>query len=248
MKDLCLVIPVYNEERDLPASIAALHGFLMLRDRWSWEMVIADNGSTDRTWAAAQELAARLRGVEAMHLTLKGRGRALRQAWLERQAKVLAYADVDLSTDLAYLPPLVEGVLSGCFDLATGSRLLRPDLVWRSLKREWISRCYNRLLKLALGVPFSDAQCGFKAISRSAACALVPLVQDDDWFFDTELLVLAEKLGYRILDLPVAWKEDRDSRVKILSTAWADLKGVWRLRRTLPALASRAKRLPPTHE
>jgi glycosyltransferase involved in cell wall biosynthesis len=233
VKDLCLAIPVYNEERDLRKSIAVLHDFLGLQTGWSWEIVVADNGSTDGTLAIGKELAGALPNVRAWHTDAKGRGGALRQVWLQAEAKVLAYMDVDLSADLGCLPPLVEAVRSGSFDLAIGSRLLRPDLVRRGLKREVLSRGYNWLVRLALGARFSDAQCGFKAISQPAAHALVPLVEDNGWFFDTELLVLAERHGCRILDLPVAWKDDPDTRVRLWSTAIADLKGLLRLRRKL---------------
>lgn len=233
MKDLCVAVPVLNEERDLRKSVPLLHGFLSRQTQWLWEVVIADNGSTDGTLAIAKELGAALRNVRAWHTDVKGRGGALRQVWLEAEAKVLAYMDVDLSADLAYLPPLVQAVRSGGYDLAVGSRLLRPGLVRRGLKREALSRGYNWLLRLALGVHFSDAQCGFKTISCAAVRALVPLVEDNGWFFDTELLVLAERQGYRILDLPVAWKDDPDTRVRLWSAAIADVKGLIRLRRKL---------------
>jgi len=217
----------------LRESVPLLHDFLSGQTQWTWEVVIADNGSADRTFTIAKELEAALPNVRAWHTDAKGRGGALRHVWLDAEAKVLAYMDVDLSADLACLPPLVEAVRHGSHDLAIGSRLLRPDLVRRSLKREVLSRGYNKLLRLALGARFSDAQCGFKAISCAAARALVPLVQDNGWFFDTELLVLAERRGYRILDLPVAWKDDPDTRVRLTSTIIGDLKGLIRLRRKL---------------
>jgi hypothetical protein len=119
------------------------------------------------------------------------------------------------------------------FDLAAGSRLLKPCLTTRGFKRELISRCYNRLVKAVFRTRFSDAQCGFKAITRPAAQALLPLAEDNGWFLDTELLVLAEKLGYRIFDLPVQWNDDPDSRVRIARTAWEDIKGIVRVRRNL---------------
>src|SRR5207249_4559399 len=196
-------------------------------------VTIADNGSTDGTWAAAQALAAELDGVRAVRLERPGRGHALRRVWSASRADVLAYMDVDLSTDLAALLPLVAPLLSGHSDLAIGTRLSRGARVERGPKRELIFRCYNRLLRATLAARFSDAQCGFKAIRADRARALLPLVEDTGWFFDTELLVLAERAGLRIHEVPVDWADDPVSRVDIVATALADLRGVARLARGL---------------
>src|SRR5262249_49722799 len=168
--------------------------------------------------------------VAFLQLPQKGRGRALRCAWIQSKADIVCYMDVDLSTDLSALPRILDKVGSQGFDLATGSRLLRESRVKRSVRRELISRAYNVFLKLVLGNRFSDAECGFKALSRAAVERVVPLVQDQSWFFDTELLVMAERMGLRIADLPIIWIEDNDSRVKVIPTAWDDIKGVARLR------------------
>jgi glycosyltransferase involved in cell wall biosynthesis len=192
-------------------------------------VVIADNASTDGTLALARRLSYELPGVEVVHLAEKGRGRALRAVWSDGQAQVRAYMDVDLSTDLAALLPLVAPLLSGHSDLAIGSRLARGASVTRSRRRELISRGYNRLLRVALRARFSDAQCGFKAIRGDVLAVLLPLVADQEWFFDTELLVLAQRRELRIHEVPVDWVEDPDSRVDIVSTALADLRGVARL-------------------
>jgi len=138
--------------------------------------------------------------------------------------------DADLSTDLEALIALIKPLETDEYDVAAGSRLLRPTLTTRGFTRECTSRTYNFLVKAALGVHFTDAQCGFKAITRRAAKDLLPLVEDTGWFFDTELLVLAEKRGYRIFDLPVKWTERDRSHVRILSTAGAELRGLLRLR------------------
>jgi glycosyltransferase involved in cell wall biosynthesis len=227
--DVEIVIPVYNEQRTLEGSIRRLHTFLSRSFPLSWQIVIADNGSTDGTHAIARRLSYELTGVETIGLREKGRGRALRTAWSASQARVLGYMDVDLSTDLGALLPLVAPLLSGHSDLAIGTRLHRDARVRRSLKRELISRTYNRLLRLALGARFSDAQCGFKAVRADLAHELLPLVYDQEWFFDTELLVLAQRRGMRIHEVPVDWVEDADSRVAIVGTALADLRGVARL-------------------
>ena len=227
--DVEIVIPVYNEHLALEGSVRMLHAYLSATFPFSWQITIVDNASTDGTLQVARRLMYELPEVGAMHLPAKGRGRALRIAWSASHAKVLAYMDVDLSTDLSALLPLVAPLMSGHSDLAIGTRLHNASRVERSAKRELISRSYNRLLRLVLRARFSDAQCGFKAIRSDAAHELLPLVADQEWFFDTELLVLAERHGMRIHEVPVDWVEDLDSRVEILPTALADLRGVGRL-------------------
>jgi putative flippase GtrA len=224
--DVEIVIPVYNEEADLAPSVQRLHDYLTAFP-FSWLITIADNASTDSTWPHAIDLAATLPGVRAVHLDAKGRGRALREVWSASTARVVGYMDVDLSTDLSALLPLVAPLISEHSDVAIGSRLSRTSRVVRGPKREFVSRCYNLLLHTALRARFSDAQCGFKAR------ALLPYVQDAGWFFDTELLVVAERSGMRIHEVPVDWIDDADSRVDIVSTAIADLRGIARLGRAL---------------
>src|SRR5580698_2336630 len=224
-----IVVPVRNEERDLAPSVRRLVGYLRESFPFHARITIADNGSTDATWALATGLARELAEVRAAHMDLPGRGRALRAIWSESDAEVLAYMDVALSTNLNGLLPLVAPLLSGHSDLAIGTRLAQGSRVIRGPKRELISRSYNVLLHTLMGVRFSDAQCGFKAIRRDQARALLPLTQDTGWFFDTELLVLAERAGLRIHEVPVDWIDDLDSRVDIIGTALADIRGVVRL-------------------
>ncbi len=228
-----IVIPVHNEEADLERSVRRLHAYLRERFPISARITIVDNASTDRTWAIARELERAMLDVHAVHLPRKGRGRALTEAWLASDATVLAYMDVDLSTDLDALLPLVAPLLSGHSDISIGSRLAPGARVVRGPWRELVSRSYNLLLKLALGVHFRDAQCGFKAIRADVARNLLPLVEDRRWFFDTELLVLAEQAGFRIHELAVDWTDDPDSRVDIVATALEDLRGVARVSRQL---------------
>jgi glycosyltransferase involved in cell wall biosynthesis len=224
-----VVVPVFNEQAALERSVRRLHRFLTAELPFSWRIVIADNASTDATPAIARALAAQLHGVEVLSLDRKGRGLALREAWSRSDARVLCYMDVDLSTDLRGLLPLVAPLLSGHSDLAIGTRLARSARVVRGPKRELISRGYNRLLRTVLRARFSDAQCGFKAVTASAAHRLLGDVRDDGWFFDTELLVLAQRRGLRIHEVPVDWVDDPDSRVDIVRTAIDDLRGVARL-------------------
>ncbi|MGP0031967.1 MAG: glycosyltransferase [Acidimicrobiales bacterium] len=227
--DVEIVVPVYNEAEHLGEHITELRRFLDESFPFRALVTIVDNASTDDTMAVATELAATLSGVTAMHLPRKGRGYALRTAWSTSTAPVVAYMDVDLSTSLAALLPLVAPLISGHRDIAIGTRLARGAHVVRGPKRELISRAYNLLLKLSLRGRFSDAQCGFKALRREVAQQLLPLVEDDEWFFDTELLVTAERLGMRLSEVPVDWVDDPDSRVKIVPTAVSDLRGVWRI-------------------
>jgi putative flippase GtrA len=224
-----IVVPVYNEEADLEASMRRLHTYLSTSFPLTWIVTIADNASTDRTWGIACRLAGELDGVNALHLEQKGRGRALRAAWSRSAARVVMYMDVDLSTDLDALLPLVAPLVSGHSDVAIGTRLASASRVVRGPKREAISRAYNLLLRTTLRSGFSDAQCGFKAVRTDVARALLPSIEDEEWFFDTELLVVAERAGLRIHEVPVDWVDDPDSRVDVVGTAVADLHGIWRL-------------------
>ena len=224
-----VVVPVFNEQAVLARSVRRLHEHLTDHMPFRWRIVVADNASTDQTPRIAAALAADLPGVELLRLPQKGRGRALRAAWLASDAEVVCYMDVDLSTDLRALLPLVAPLVSGHSDVAIGTRLHRGSQVVRGAKRELISRSYNHLLRLTLGARFSDAQCGFKAMRTSAARQLLPAVRDEAWFFDTELLMLAQRSGLRIHEVPVDWVDDPDSRVDIVRTALDDLRGIARL-------------------
>ncbi|MGK2865496.1 MAG: glycosyltransferase [Mycobacterium sp.] len=226
-----VVVPVYNEEAALASSIRRLHRYLAEALPFTARITIADNASVDDTARIAAELADELDGVRVVRLEQKGRGRALHTVWSASDAPVLAYMDVDLSTDLAALQPLLAPLISGHSDLAIGTRLARSSRVVRGAKREVISRCYNLILRSTLSAKFSDAQCGFKAIRADVAARLLPHVTDTGWFFDTELLVLAERSGLRIHEVPVDWIDDPDSRVDIVATATADLKGIARMMR-----------------
>jgi glycosyltransferase involved in cell wall biosynthesis len=228
-----VVVPVYNEQASLERSIRTLHAYLDAHFEHPWKITIADNASTDGTLETATLLTYDLNRIGVLHLDEKGRGRALKRAWLASSARVVAYVDVDLSTDLRGLPPLVAPLLSGHSDIAIGTRLASSSRVTRGDKREFISRSYNFLLRRVMGAQFTDAQCGFKAMRSDVAARLLPLVEDTGWFFDTELLILAERSGMRIHEVPVDWVDDPDSRVDVISTAKADLRGMWRVTRGL---------------
>jgi glycosyltransferase involved in cell wall biosynthesis len=230
---LNVTVPVHDEERVLEANVRRVAAFLESRYGEGYELVIADNASRDRTLERAEELAVGQSRVRVVHLEEQGRGGALKRAWGTSPARVLSYLDCDLSTAPEALPGLVEPVAEGLCDVAAGSRLLPESRTTRSSKREVLSRGYNWLVRGWLGAGFSDAQCGFKALSREAAAQLLPLVEDDHWFFDTELLLLAQARGLRLLEVPVRWVEEPASHVRIVRTAIAQLQGLWRMRRQL---------------
>lgn len=226
-----ILLPVYNEEHVLEKSINTLRKFLQDNlTEFDWIITVGDNASTDNTLEKARELEKRFDDVRVFHLDQKGRGRMVKYAWQESEADILSYMDIDLSTDLKAFPPMIMAISEG-YDVAIGSRQYKGADVERSFKREAISRGYIWMLKLLLGFPFTDAQCGFKAASKQLVNDLFPRIEDDEWFFDTELLYLAYRNGYKVKELPVRWIEDTDSRVKITRTAWLDIKGIFRMRK-----------------
>ena len=235
MTTVDVVIPVYNEERALPRTIPTLRDFLSEPAfPHPWRIVIADNASLDGTPEEGRKLAAEYGDVEYVRIEAKGRGRALKQAWLASHMEIVSYMDVDLSTDLGAFPALIGAIAEEGYDLAVGSRLAPGSQVKRSLQRRVLTRGYNLLIKAMFLTRFSDAQCGFKAVSRRAAQRILPLIEDNGWFFDTELLIMAEKLGHRVKDVPVVWDEDRDTRVNVPATIADDLRGLLRLRLRRP--------------
>lgn len=224
-----MVVPVYNEEVDLPKNIPSLKKFLEenLKD-FDWEIVIANNASVDRTPQIADQLS---QDPRILHLKLskKGRGRALRSAWSQAKTNYVSYMDVDLSSDLRYFLKLIKALENGA-DVAIGSRFASGAKVYgRTLTREIISRSYNLMIKAMFWVRFKDAQCGFKALTKEAADLLLPNIVDNEWFFDTELLVVAEKSGLKVREVPIVWRDDPASTVKVAKTAWGDIKGLIRL-------------------
>ncbi len=232
---LDIVIPVYNEAKDLKKSIDTLSRYLVgnLHD-FTWNIVIADNASTDDTLAIACDISRKIKHVKVVHLDLKGRGRAVKYAWQHSQADIVSYMDVDLSTDLKHFPALVRSLLRG-YDIAIGSRNTKGARVYgRNLMRTATSKGYILLIKLLFWIHFTDAQCGFKAVTRRVVDTLVPKVVDNEWFFDTELLLVAEKMGYRIYNEPVTWIDNPGSTVRVLSTIKGDLLGLKRLFFTHP--------------
>jgi glycosyltransferase involved in cell wall biosynthesis len=228
-----ITIPVYNEEKILEKSISALNDFLTNNfSDFDWEILIADNASIDNTLTEAKKLKEKFEKVDYIHLDQKGRGRALKKAWMSSDADILSYMDVDLSTNLCHFPEMIRGMIQNKCGIATGSRLMRNSKTKRSFKREFISRTYNLMVKALFFTKFSDAQCGFKAVTKDVVNKIIsPFVEDTGWFFDSELLIIGEKLGYKIFDVPVEWIEDLDTRVKIVKTATDDIKGLLRVKK-----------------
>lgn len=229
-KTVEIVIPIYNEEKELEANIIKLHSFSESKLTFcNWHITVADNASTDKSLSIAKKLARDKQNIGYLHLNEKGRGRAVKKAWRASRANILIYMDVDLSTDLNNLPPLIKALSDG-YDIGIGSRLL-PDskVINRPLKREVLSRIYNILIKIFFQVHFSDAQCGFKGITREVAVELLPYIKDNAWFFDSELLIVGEKLGFKIYEEPVRWVDNPGSTVRVLPTITGDLAGLWRL-------------------
>jgi len=224
-----IVVPVYNEEKILEKSISTLYNFLEKNFKYDWNIIIADNASKDNTLEVANSLSKKYKKVKILHLNQKGRGRALRIAWTKSDADIVSYMDVDLSTDLSFFPIMIDSLIQG-YDVATGSRLMEGAEIKRSFKRELLSRGYNVLVRLILGVKYKDSQCGFKAVKREIVNDVVPEVRDNNWFFDSELLFRAHMKGYKVKEIPVKWIEDEDSRVRIFSTVTNYIKSIAVLR------------------
>lgn len=230
-KRVDVVIPVYNEETDLPRNIPVLHKFLKENfSEFDWKILIADNGpSKDKTPEVSKKLESQFKGVEYIGIPRPGRGGALKEVWLKSDADFLSYMDVDLSSDLKYFPKLISSLDKGA-DISIGSRLAYGSKVYgRTLTREIMSRGYNILIKLFFWTSFHDAQCGFKAITRGAAQKLLPYIEDKGWFFDSEMLIVGEKAGFKVTEVPIVWRDDPRSTVKVAKTAWGDIKGLTRI-------------------
>lgn len=230
---LDVVLPVLNEFVDLPKNLPILHAFLSKHmAEYEWNIVIVDNGSSARAKQQSSKLAKKYTKVRSVSVHPKGRGRALKYTWMHSSADILCYMDIDLSSQLEFLPELIDSVSKKGFDIAIGSRNSPGSkVIGRKLIREISSKGYALLIRLTfLHTHIPDAQCGFKAISREIAQKIVPRIKDNAWFFDSELLICSEKRGYKIKVVPIEWHDDPNSTVKVLKTAWEDIKGLVRIR------------------
>lgn len=206
---ILVALPVYNEEVILKRNAVRLYDFMKKNFTDDWQIVIADNNSSDRTGEIGQDLEKRFKEIKYLHIPQKGKGRAIRAAWQSADADVYVFMDADLATDLSALPNLIFAIGSEKFDLATGSRFQKTSKVKRSLSRKLISRSYRFVLRLMLKTKIKDAPCGFKAVNRDVIKNILPLVQNNEWFFDTEMMISAEKQNYRIKEIPVIWTEHK---------------------------------------
>ncbi len=228
-KSVLVVIPVYNEERVLLESMMTLTTFLDYHDNYNWQVVIADNASKDGTGDIGRIVSKRYPNISYLYIPRKGRGIALRTAWTNTDCDFVSYMDVDLSTSMKGLVRAVEMLDAGA-QIVVGNRLHAESGIKRCFKREFVSRSYNVVIRHTLGTHFHDAHCGFKTARRDVAQALLPYIEDNEWFFDTEFLFYAERLGYRIDEIPVIWIEDLNTKAKIFKDAKDDLQGLWRLK------------------
>lgn len=236
MKTLEIDIPVYNEEIDLPKNIPILFEFFSksLTD-YDWQILIVNNASTDQTAKVAANLSQQYpKKVKVLNLDRKGRGWALRQAWLKSSAEYVSYMDIDLSSDITCFRDLLKPLDAG-FDLVTGSRNLKESqVIGRTFLRELMSRTYITLVKLIHGTKLSDTQCGFKALRKATFLKVEPLIKNNLWFFDSEMVIILERAGYKVTDIPIKWVDDRHTTVKVAKDSWEEFSGLVRLFRSRP--------------
>lgn len=231
-----ITVPVYNEEKELAKNIAILHEFCQKNLKsYDWHITIADNASTDNTPLIALAIERDNPNISHFRLEQKGRGRAVKRVWVESDRDLCVYMDLDLSTDLVHLPNILKKLGAG-YDVAIGSRLAKgARVIGRTFLRELTSRILNFFfIQFFFHTHFTDAQCGFKAVTRRVVENLIPKVKDNEWFFDGELLIIAEKSGYKIYEEPVHWVDNPGSTVRLISTIWGDLMSISRLLRTKP--------------
>jgi len=218
MKKVVLVVPVYNEESLLEDSIVQLYEFFKKNVKYDWKIVIADNASIDKTREISERLSKKFKRVELVYVDKKGRGIALRTAWQNYSADAYGYCDADLATDLSFISDLFKEIIEEKNNLTIGNRYLKSSNAERNPDRLFYSKIFNLIVRLLFKSKITDFQCGFKAIDRKTLEKVVPLIEDDHWFFDSELLILAERENYSIKQIPITWKEMRKkhSRVKVI--------------------------------
>lgn len=231
-----ITVPVYNEEKELENNIMTLHDFCAKNLKtYDWRITIADNASSDNTPIVAAAISKKYPKIIYFRLEQKGRGRAVKRVWSQSKCDYCVYMDLDLSTDLVHLPVILKK-LEGGYDVAIGSRLAKGARVeGRTFIRELTSRTLNFFfIKFFFHTHFTDAQCGFKGVTRRIVENLIPKIRDNEWFFDGELLIVAEKSGYKIYEEPVHWVDNPGSTVRLISTIWGDLMSIKRLLLTRP--------------
>lgn len=236
---LLITIPCYNEEIVIEKTTFQLIDYANehLKD-YDWKLLILDNNSKDKTWQIAQSIRDKNPDLIILdQVRTPGRGAALRESWGRHlDFDIYSYMDADLATDIKDLAFLISRVKDGS-DFVAGSRYIPYSNVKRSFVRKFLSLIYNILLRLVLHVSFKDAQCGFKAFSKKLVKDLIPKTTDNGWFWDTELMIIASRFGYKVEEVPVTWREVRDelrrSTVSVWSEIWRNLKNIWVMRKKL---------------
>ncbi|MCX6745528.1 MAG: glycosyltransferase [Candidatus Parcubacteria bacterium] len=233
---LLIVIPSYNEELVIENTLLKLAAYAQqfLTD-YDYQIIAADNKSTDKTKEKARQLLAKINRLAYLFIEQKGKGLAIKRTWQKYQDDFdfFVFMDADLATDLSALLPLISALAKENYDLAIGSRNLKDSKIQRSLWRRFFSFGYGLLAKLILGTKISDSTCGFKAVNKKVVQEIMPLVKNQTWFFDSELVFLAEKKGFKIKEIPVCWAEPRKldkSKVNVLKVSSQYLKELLRLR------------------
>lgn len=225
-----LVIPIYNEEKIIENTVRETIKYLNENTKYSYILVVADNASTDSSPEIVKNLQKEIPFLEYVRLPKKGRGLALHTVWKDFNAEVVAYMDADLSSPLTSLPNIIDPILNNESDVTFGSRLLPPgQAINRKGKRELTSQGYNFLLQFILGATFKDAQCGFKAISKEKFNQVEEEIKNQNWFYDTELLLISQYKGLRLKEVPITWVDDPDSSVKVFKTIVENLKEMGRV-------------------
>jgi glycosyltransferase involved in cell wall biosynthesis len=230
MAKIVWVVPVYNEEAVLWASITTLQHYFSKHIKGDWLIVIANNASTDTTLKIAKQLSKKLPGVRYEHMDFKGRGNALKYVWRKYNAAVYGYCDVDLATDISDIKTLIDSIKDGA-DIAIGNRYITGSGTKRTFKRLIFSKIYIWMVRVFFKTAISDFQCGFKAVSGKVQKTLLPNVLDKGWFFDTELLLKAEQeKQFKISQIPVRWRENDESKVRLIHTSIIYIKKLLLLR------------------
>ena len=235
-----IVIPVYNEEVNLEKNINILTEWLKNNFKYEWIVTIADNGSTDNTKKIAKDLDMKNKKIILKEITSKGRGIALRESWLSSTSDICAFMDIDLSTELEYLNEIIYPIVELECEICCGSRWMSSSNVKRGLFRGILSWSYNFILQTTLGLKIKDSQIGFKAIKTDTAKKVIPLIKDNEWFFDTELLLISQKNDLKIKQIPVIWIDHPKSTVVVLKTVKMFLRNVWRMKKDgIPLLTNK---------
>lgn len=227
-----VIFPVYNESDTLSEQIKIFNEFFEEEFKKNIFITIADNGSTDNTATISDKLLKNKLIQKYIFIPQKGRGRAIKDCIKKSKADIVCYMDIDLSTDLAHFKELIDSISKKGNDISIGSRLSKKSkVVGRKKIREFTSRAYNLLIKFFFPMSgIKDMQCGFKAFSRKKILPVIDLVQNNRWFFDTELIIISRKLNLKIDQIPVKWTDDPNTSVNIISTAIEDIVGLTKLR------------------